>query len=137
MPPPTACPRRCSPTAWLTRRPFCRPEAATAASPTSISAPRAPKSAGPPAGRRVPAAGRGGVDRQPPAVEIHGVVHHREPQPVPRHVLIGAYAALEHPRSVGFRDAGPVVLHDEAEPLTGVCALVAPGRQPHPAATPF
>src|SRR5438105_11734786 len=27
---------------------------------------------------------RRGVDRQPPAVEIHGVVHHREPQPVPR-----------------------------------------------------
>jgi acyl-CoA reductase-like NAD-dependent aldehyde dehydrogenase len=45
-----------SPTACARPRPFCRPGARTAASPTSTSAPRAPRSAGRSAARRRPAA---------------------------------------------------------------------------------
>ena len=53
---PQGCPRPSSPTTCARPRPSCRPRARTAASPTSTSAPRAPRSAARSAARRKPAA---------------------------------------------------------------------------------
>ena len=40
-------------------------------------------------------------------------MHHREAKPVARRGFIGTTASLQHTRTIGFGDSGPIVIDDQ------------------------
>src|ERR1019366_2670149 len=64
-----------------------------------------------------PAQTQRGVDEEVAAIERDRLTHHRQPQPMTRHLLVGAHATLNDAHPVGRGDARTVVLDHDRQPL--------------------
>ena len=128
-----------SPTACARPRPSCRPGARTAASPTSTSAPRAPRSAGPSAARRTPAAAaRSGSDAWKAYMrrQTQTVNFSTRPAAGPGREVRRLESGLQRLRQIALPDhldssspSHPAIRRSSAASRAGVSAVASGSRQ--------